>query len=215
LNTGSCLRQFGSWKWSCTHDAYMYPVKVIFETVKLTLATTQIQYIYYYSSAGWKQLWNGLRIEKKLEAQWAGHVSLTFHSVLRKLNTEPSIGASHQVAVQLAKQFQWGKIFKNLPTWNKNFLWQPCLFKTDGEEISNLYRGPSINASYQVSIHLAVVSGEKIFRNQPIRSKNYLWWPCLLSNRDEMSNLYRGPYNDASYQISVYLGKQFQRRIFV
>jgi hypothetical protein len=114
----------------------------------------------------------------------------------------------------LAKQFQWGKILKNLPTWNKNFLWQPCLFKTDGEEISNLYRGPSIDASYQVSIHLAVVSEEKIFRNQPIRNKNYLWWPCSLSNRDEMSNLYRGPYNDASYQISVYLGKQFQRRIF-
>jgi hypothetical protein len=33
-------------------------------------------------------------------------VSLTFHSALRKLNTEPSTGASDQDAVHLAKQFQ-------------------------------------------------------------------------------------------------------------
>ena len=56
------------------------------------------------------------------------------------------------------------------------------------------------------------VSEEKIFRNRPIRNKNCLWWPCLLMDWDEMSNLYRGPSIDASYQVSVHLAQWFQRR---
>ena len=56
--------------------------------------------------------------------------------------------------------------------------------------------------------------GEDFFRNQPIRNKNGLWRPCLLTDRDEMSNLYRGLSIDASYQVSVHLAKQFQRRRF-
>jgi hypothetical protein len=33
-------------------------------------------------------------------------------------------------------------------------------------------------------------------------------------DRDEMSNLYRGPSIDASYQVSVHLAQWFQRRRF-
>jgi hypothetical protein len=56
---------------------------------------------------------------------------------------------------------------------------------------------------------------EKISRNRPIRNKNCLWWPCLLMDRDEMSNRYRGPPIDASCKVSVHLAKQFQRRRFL
>ena len=44
---------------------------------------------------------------------------------------------------------------------------------------------------------------------------NCLWRPCLLMDRDEISNLYRGPSIDASYQVSVHLAKRFQRRRFL
>ena len=43
------------------------------------------------------------------------------------------------------------------------------------------------------------VSERKNLKNQPIRNKNRLWLPCLLTDRDGMSNLYRGPSIDASY----------------
>jgi hypothetical protein len=59
-----------------------------------------------------------------------------------------------------------------------------------------------------------LVSEEKNLKNQPIRNKSRLWWPCLLTDWDEMSNLYRGAFIDASYEVSVHLAKQFQRRRF-
>jgi hypothetical protein len=99
----------------------------------------------------------------KLEAQWAEPVSLTFHSALRKLNTQPSI---------------------------------------------------HVDASYQVSVHMARQFQRRFFIYRPIRNKNYLWWPCLLTDRDEISNLHRGHSIDASCHVSVNLAKWFQRRRF-
>jgi hypothetical protein len=92
---------------------------------------------------------------------------------------------------------------------------EQCLLM-DRDEMSNIYRGPSIDASYQISVHLGKrFQRRRFFRNQPIRNKNGLWWPCLLTDRDGMSNLYRGPSIDASYQVSVHLAQQFQRRRFL
>jgi hypothetical protein len=109
--------------------------------------------------------------------------------------------------------FRGEDFFRNQPITNKNCLWWPCLW-TDRDEMSNLYRGHSINASYQVSVRLAKRFQRRSFRNQPIRTKNWLWRPCLLTDRDKMSKLYRGPSIDDSYQVSVHLPTRFQGRRF-
>ena len=104
--------------------------------------------------------------------------------------------------------------FRNQPIRNKNCLWWPCLLM-DRNEMSILYKGPSKDGSYQASIHLAKrFQRKRFFRNQPIRKMNCLWWPCLLMDRDEMSNVYRRHDIDASYQVSVHLAMWFQRRRF-
>ena len=37
----------------------------------------------------------------------------------------------------------------------------------------------------------------------------------FVTDRDEMSNLYRGPSIDVSYHVSIHLTKRFQRRRFL
>ena len=141
---------------------------------------------------------------------------LTFHSVLRKLYTEPSIGRVLPTKFRFIWLLGFREDFLEI-TRKKNYLWWPCLL-TDRDKMSNLYRGPSpsIDASYQVLVYLAKrFQRRRFFRNQPIRNKNGLWWPCLLTDRNEMSNHYRGPFIDASYQVLVHLAKPFQRRRFL
>ena len=98
--------------------------------------------------------------------------------------------------------------------------------------MSNLYKGPSIDASYQVSVHIAegfqrrrlkceklTDDGRKVMTKVHLEGKlkisqsetSRLCRPCLLTDRDEMSNLYRGPSIDASYQVLVHLAEGFQR----
>jgi hypothetical protein len=73
------------------------------------------------------------------------------------------------------------------------FLKQLFLWNLLGQMIWNLVRSIYGRSSIE----------KKIFRNRPIRNKNCLWQPCLLMDRDKMSNLYKGSSIDASYQASV------------
>jgi hypothetical protein len=93
-----------------------------------------------------------------------------------------------------------------------NVLYEDCSFRQRLSGLSlcrspfillwgNLIQEPSIHvdASYQVSVHMAKqFQRRRFFRNWPIRNKNCMWWPCLLTDRDEMSILHRGHSIDAS-----------------
>ena len=100
---------------------------------------------------------------------------------------------------------------KNQPISNKNRLWRLCLLTDLGRNEQSVQR--IFQSCFITNFGLCnyAVSEEKIFfRNQPIRQKNVLWWPRLLTDQDEMSKFYRGPSIDNSYQDSVHLAKRFQ-----
>jgi hypothetical protein len=60
---------------------------------------------------------------------------------------------------------------------------------TDWDKMSNVYREPSIDVSYQVLVQLAKLFQRRVFRNRTIRNKHWLWRSCLLTDQDEMSNM--------------------------
>ena len=91
-------------------------------------------------------------------------------------------------------------------TRNRNFLEITeyyFVYKLDaqwGEPVSlifhsalrKLYTEPPICGSYQIAVQLAALFQRRIlFRNQPIRNKNCLWWPCFVMNWADMRNRYR------------------------
>ena len=133
---------------------------------------------------------------------------------MSNLQREPSIDASYQVSVHLVKRLQRRRFCRNQLIRNKNCLQWPCLI-TDRDEMSNLYRGHAIDASYQVSVHFAKWLQRRIIKKISQSETSRLWRPCLLTDQDEISNLYRGPSIDASYQVSVHLAKQLQRRRYL
>ena len=98
-------------------------------------------------------------------------------------------------------------------TNQKQELPMAAIFVNGWDEMSNINRGHPIDASYQVSVHLATRFQRRFFfLNRPFRNKNCLWWPCLLMDPDKMSNLQKEPSIDVSYQVSLHLAERFQRR---
>ena len=59
------------------------------------------------------------------------------------------------------------------------------------------------------------VSDEKIFYELPNQQQELPVRPCLLMDPDEISNLYRGPSIDATYQVSVHWPSGFRVKDFL
>jgi phospholipid N-methyltransferase len=86
----------------------------------------------------------------------------------------------------------------------------------DQNGMSNSHRGPSIDASYHVSAHLA-----KLFQSRRFLEIDQSETKIACGGHvcewigKKMSNHYRELSIDASYQVSVHLAKQFQRTRFL
>jgi hypothetical protein len=78
-------------------------------------------------------------------------VSLTFHSALRKFNTEPSIGASHQISVPFGKAVSDKKIFRN---------WQELCQR---------------QFLFLIGLFLKIFSSETAWQNDMKLGKKHLW----------------------------------------
>jgi hypothetical protein len=122
----------------------------------------------------------------------------------------PSIDASNQISVHLAKLFRRRRFLK-IGISETRIACGGHVCKRIGMKLASLSRTfhrcflPSFGSFGQAV-------SEKILKNRPIRKKNCLWRPCLLTDRDEMRKVYRGPSMEASYQVSVHLIKRFRRR---
>jgi hypothetical protein len=80
------------------------------------------------------------------------------------------------------------------------------------DEVRKLYRGPSTDASYQVSVDMVKRFQRRHFLEIDQPETRIMCAAMLDNGQDKMSNLYRGPSIDASNQFPIHFADRFQRR---
>jgi hypothetical protein len=105
--------------------------------------------------------------------------------------------------------------------WNRDFfslrwlIWDVCFCQNDIILFNLLFLMKCVVFNClrkRASLQILFIYQYNCFRNWATRNKNCLHWPCLLTDRNKMSNLNRGPSIDAYYQVSIHFAKLFQRR---
>ena len=131
---------------------------------------------------------------------------------MSNLDRGPSKDASYQVLIHLAWRLQRRRFFQK--STNQKQEWPVVVMFVNGLGRNEQSLQRTFNRCFLQSFGSfgQALSEEKIFKNQPIRNKHCLWRPCLLMDRDKMSNLYKEPSIDTSYQVSYHLAEGFQRR---
>ena len=110
------------------------------------------------------------------------------------------------------------KIFFKFQPIEMRIVHDDHLFCPIGMKWGNLIDDLPIDASCFLPrlVHLTKrFQRRRFFRKWPTRNKNCLWRPCLLTDRDKIRNLHRGPSIGTSYQVSVHLSKPFQKSRFL
>jgi hypothetical protein len=115
----------------------------------------------------------------------------------------PSFGSFGQMVSE--------KNFKNQPIRNKCRLWRSCL-STDRDEMTNRYIGPSIDASYQVSVHLAKRFQRKRFKKSTNQKQELPVVAMFVNGSGQNVQSLERTAHRCFLPFSVHLAKRFQRR---
>jgi hypothetical protein len=128
---------------------------------------------------------------------------------------EHAIDASYQVSVHLAKWFQRRRFLKIGQSETRIAYGGHAFISKNKCQLLQILFCTMCGNNWSITLKMTVVLNyciiqwiyiiSKLFKNQPIRNKNCLWWPCLITDQDEMNNVYREHAIDASYQVSVHL----------
>ena len=89
--------------------------------------------------------------------------------------------------------FRGKDFFINQPIKNKNCLWRPCLLM-DRDEMCNLHRGPSIDASYQVLTSFGLAVSEEKIKMWKVNGRQMTdakWWQKLTLPLARWAKMYK------------------------